>query len=153
MAAVGQFANGKMTYFGIGELQDRMFTTALLTSTNIFLQVQKDNITPLYVINLLISDVIQLCSMIIIVANNVSEETCKVFNYIYYFGVMAGVGFMMCVSLERYSNYQSNINVAAVLLYISSAVQRPCMCLSYFTGIWSLPGQCGTASDDQSRFL
>ncbi|KAK2824658.1 hypothetical protein Q5P01_021833 [Channa striata] len=64
--------------------------------------VQKDNVVPIYVINLLISDVIQLCCMIVSVAVNKSSETFKVFFYIYHFGLLASVCFMVFIAMERY---------------------------------------------------
>uniref|UniRef100_A0A8C9Y623 G-protein coupled receptors family 1 profile domain-containing protein n=1 Tax=Sander lucioperca TaxID=283035 RepID=A0A8C9Y623_SANLU len=67
----------------LGDVQN-MFTTALFTLTNVFLQVGKDNVAPIYVINLLISDLIH-----------------TIFT-IYYSGLMASVCFMVCIALERY---------------------------------------------------
>ncbi|KAI3363504.1 hypothetical protein L3Q82_012102 [Scortum barcoo] len=64
--------------------------------------VQKDHVTPIYVINLLISDLIQLCCMIIQVARPRGWILYKVFYYIYVFGLMSSVGFMVCVAMERY---------------------------------------------------
>ena len=78
-----------------------MFSAAFFITTNVFLQVQNNNVAPIYIINLLISDIIQLCYMIVVVANPVDWKICKIFYYIYCFGVLASVGFMVCVALER----------------------------------------------------
>ncbi|KAI3362830.1 hypothetical protein L3Q82_001871 [Scortum barcoo] len=64
--------------------------------------VQKDHVTPIYVINLLISDLIQLCCMIIQVARPMNWTPCEVFNLIHFFGLTSSVGFMVCVAMERY---------------------------------------------------
>ncbi|XP_044229421.1 uncharacterized protein LOC122997389 [Thunnus albacares] len=66
------------------------------------LKVQKNNVAPIYIINLLISEIIQLCCMIVEVANPVDWKICKILYYIYSFGVVTSVGFMVCVALERY---------------------------------------------------
>lgn len=74
----------------------------LITFTNVFLQVRNDHVAPIYVINLLISDPIQLCCMIVWLAQ---PKGWKIHGYtiiiIYYIGVIASVCFMVCVALER----------------------------------------------------
>lgn len=68
---------------------------AWICSTNGSLQVRKDNVAPIYVVNLLISDLLLLCSMII-------RETRLVrVPYIFQFALMVSVGFMVSVALER----------------------------------------------------
>ncbi|XP_027131694.1 G-protein coupled receptor 4-like [Larimichthys crocea] len=64
-------------------------------------QVRNGQVAPIYVINLLISDIIQFCCMI---AWNAPAEVLnsKIVNTIYDFSLMASVGFMVCVALERY---------------------------------------------------
>ncbi|KAK2824652.1 hypothetical protein Q5P01_021827 [Channa striata] len=60
--------------------------------------VQKNNVAPIYIINLLISDLVQFCCMII-------RETGAVWSTVgpvYIFGLTASVGFMVCIALERY---------------------------------------------------
>ncbi|XP_047459483.1 G-protein coupled receptor 4-like [Mugil cephalus] len=60
--------------------------------------VRKDHGAPVYVINLLISDIIQLICMIGWVTNSCN----LMFLYIYNHGLLSSVGFMVCISLERY---------------------------------------------------
>ncbi|XP_044229196.1 ovarian cancer G-protein coupled receptor 1-like isoform X1 [Thunnus albacares] len=69
---------------------------------SLYSQVQNNNVAPIYIINLLISDIIQLCYMIFLVANPVDWKIYKIFFYIYCFGGVSSVGFMVCVALERY---------------------------------------------------
>ncbi|XP_047459566.1 G-protein coupled receptor 4-like [Mugil cephalus] len=59
---------------------------------------RNDHSAHIYATNLLISDLIQLCCMIAWVAG----EKCKEMLFLYFFGVFSSVGFMVCISLERY---------------------------------------------------
>ncbi|XP_055361264.1 ovarian cancer G-protein coupled receptor 1-like [Betta splendens] len=62
--------------------------------------VKKDNVAPIFVINLLVSDVIQLCGMIIL---RTGQGTVFITgDCMYTFGLSASVGFMLCIALERY---------------------------------------------------
>nr|XP_029132673.1 G-protein coupled receptor 4-like [Labrus bergylta] len=62
--------------------------------------VRKDHVAPIYVINLLISDLIQFCCLLILEINQ--HQSLNIVNYIYSSGLMTSVCFMVCVSLERY---------------------------------------------------
>ncbi|KAF1375385.1 hypothetical protein PFLUV_G00219480 [Perca fluviatilis] len=61
--------------------------------------VQKDNVAPIYVINLLISDLIQFCCMISFVAQ---PYDLHIVDGVYFSSLMASAGFMVCIALERY---------------------------------------------------
>ncbi|XP_044229418.1 G-protein coupled receptor 4-like [Thunnus albacares] len=74
----------------------------LVAIYSLYSQVQNNNVAPIYIINLLISDIIQLCYMIFLVDNPVDLNIYKIFFYIYCFGGVSSVGFMVCVALERY---------------------------------------------------
>ncbi|XP_078144765.1 uncharacterized protein LOC144542354 [Centroberyx gerrardi] len=64
--------------------------------------VRDGQVAPIYVINLLVSDLIQFCCMAVREAAPWGL-THSVFLYtLYEIGVMASVGFMVCVALERY---------------------------------------------------
>ncbi|XP_039640643.1 G-protein coupled receptor 4-like [Perca fluviatilis] len=64
--------------------------------------VGKDHVAPIYVINLLISDIIEFCCMIGFVVSQKNKNKETIFKMIYYSGLMASVGFMVCIALERY---------------------------------------------------
>ncbi|XP_030298327.1 psychosine receptor-like [Sparus aurata] len=64
--------------------------------------VRKNHVAPIYVINLLISDLIQLCCLIIWLAEEKKSITYIVGSFLYNVGLMASVGFMVCIALERY---------------------------------------------------
>ncbi|XP_044228187.1 G-protein coupled receptor 4-like [Thunnus albacares] len=65
------------------------------------LKVQNNNVAPIYIINLLISDIIQFCCMIVDVAKP-DRNIHIAFSIIYFYSVLASVGFMVCIALERY---------------------------------------------------
>ncbi|XP_038588812.1 G-protein coupled receptor 4-like [Micropterus salmoides] len=64
--------------------------------------VRSDHVAPIYVINLLIADLIQLCCMIVDVAKPEDKKIYNIFSYIHLFALFASIGFMVCVALERY---------------------------------------------------
>ncbi|XP_042289549.1 lysophosphatidic acid receptor 4-like isoform X4 [Thunnus maccoyii] len=66
------------------------------------LKVQNNNVAPIFIINLLISDIIQLCCMIVKLAKPMGWNIYEILFNIYYYSVLASVGFMVCVALERY---------------------------------------------------
>ncbi|XP_062286467.1 G-protein coupled receptor 4-like isoform X2 [Scomber scombrus] len=63
--------------------------------------VRHNHIAPIYVINLLISDLIQLCCMATMLGKP-KLDWVNIIVSIHLIGVMASVGFMVCISLERY---------------------------------------------------
>ncbi|XP_028279814.1 G-protein coupled receptor 4-like [Parambassis ranga] len=74
----------------------------LVSIYSVYFTVRNDNVAPIYVINYLISDLIQLCSMIVWVAEPNYWKIYEIFFYLYGLSVTASSGFMVCVALERY---------------------------------------------------
>ncbi|XP_042290130.1 G-protein coupled receptor 4-like [Thunnus maccoyii] len=74
----------------------------LVAIYSLYSQVQNNNVAPIFIINLLISDIIQFCYMIIKVTEPVDLKIYRIFFYIYCFGLVTSVGFMVCIALERY---------------------------------------------------
>ncbi|TDH01591.1 hypothetical protein EPR50_G00182000 [Perca flavescens] len=64
--------------------------------------VGKDNVAPIYVINLLISDLIQFCCMIGFLAQPGYQDIYQIGGRIYFSSLVASVYFMVCIALERY---------------------------------------------------
>ncbi|XP_028458787.1 mas-related G-protein coupled receptor member A4-like [Perca flavescens] len=64
--------------------------------------VRNDHVVPIYVINLLISDLIQLCCMIWDVAQPKNTIMYIIYNSIYSYSLMTSVGFMVFIAMERY---------------------------------------------------
>nr|XP_020481866.2 G-protein coupled receptor 4-like [Labrus bergylta] len=60
--------------------------------------VRKDHVAPIYVINLLITDVIQFCFLLI----QEIKQNDDIVRYIYRSSLVTSIRFMVCVSLERY---------------------------------------------------
>nr|XP_033468764.1 mas-related G-protein coupled receptor member A4-like [Epinephelus lanceolatus] len=65
-------------------------------------KVMNDRVGPVYVINLLISDLIQFCGMIFEMAQPKDRTVIDTFTYIYVYCLVASVCFMVCIALERY---------------------------------------------------
>ncbi|XP_040929582.2 lysophosphatidic acid receptor 4-like [Betta splendens] len=59
--------------------------------------VKKDNVAPIYVINLLVSDLVQLCATIIL-----ETKYGTIGSFMFDFALVASVGFMVCIAMERY---------------------------------------------------
>ncbi|XP_045921181.1 G-protein coupled receptor 4-like [Micropterus dolomieu] len=74
----------------------------LVAISALYSMVRSDHVAPIYLINLLISDLIQLCCMIVEVAPP-EDEIISVMSFcIYLSGQIASVYFMVCIALERY---------------------------------------------------
>ncbi|XP_054877682.1 G-protein coupled receptor 4-like [Poeciliopsis prolifica] len=73
----------------------------LIVMIAVFSQVRKGQDAPVYVINLLVSDIFQLCSRIPANFSRLSEDDLT-YIHIVYFGIMVSVGFMVCIFCERY---------------------------------------------------
>ncbi|XP_029007065.1 mas-related G-protein coupled receptor member X1-like [Betta splendens] len=91
--------------------------------------VKKDNVAPIFVINLLVSDIIQLCGMILLLTG---DGIASLISYIvYYIGMLASVGFMLCIALERY------LLIVWPLWYRTKRTVK--MCLLLCAVVWTLP--------------
>ncbi|XP_078141509.1 uncharacterized protein LOC144539639 [Centroberyx gerrardi] len=102
----------------------------LLAICALYSMVRDGQVAPIYVINLLVSDLIQLCFMVVRL-----EAPC-----IYFSGLMASVGFMVCVALERYLviacplwyHFRRNIKVSLVVSFMVWAFSLVLFILIYF---------------------
>ncbi|XP_038586177.1 G-protein coupled receptor 4-like isoform X2 [Micropterus salmoides] len=68
----------------------------------LYSMVRRDQVAPIYLINLLISDILQFCCMIVWVAPNIRGQISDIFLYIHFSALFASICFMVCISLERY---------------------------------------------------
>ncbi|XP_030296647.1 ovarian cancer G-protein coupled receptor 1-like [Sparus aurata] len=68
----------------------------------LYLLVRNDHVAPIYVINLLITDLIQLCYMIVWLTRDKNLLVTVIFIGIYDHCIGASVCFMVCVAMERY---------------------------------------------------
>ncbi|KAL7383805.1 hypothetical protein ABVT39_018017 [Epinephelus coioides] len=66
--------------------------------------VKDDHVVPIYVINLLITDLIQLCCMIAwVLPEDWILPWAELISYIMYFScLVTSIGFMVCIALKRY---------------------------------------------------
>ncbi|KAG8000308.1 G-protein coupled receptor 4 [Nibea albiflora] len=67
----------------------------------LYCQVRNGQVAPIYVINLLITDIIQLCCLTVEVAAP-KDWNIEITVIIYIYSLLTSVGFMVCVALERY---------------------------------------------------
>ncbi|XP_042358486.1 G-protein coupled receptor 4-like [Plectropomus leopardus] len=73
----------------------------LLAIYALYSLVKDDHIAPIYVINLLITDVIQLCCLIVEVSQR--ERPTETFSdLIRFYCLTTSVCFMVCIAMERY---------------------------------------------------
>ncbi|XP_060896967.1 G-protein coupled receptor 4-like [Labrus mixtus] len=75
---------------------------ALIAIYALFTLVQNNHVAPIYVINLLIADIFQHCCIITEAERSFYEHEFSRLVYAYIYSLMASVGFMVCLSLERY---------------------------------------------------
>ncbi|XP_038586202.1 mas-related G-protein coupled receptor member X4-like [Micropterus salmoides] len=106
----------------------------------LYSMVRSDHVVPIYVINLLITDLIQLCFMIVQVAPNVDEKIYNIFLYIYLSALFTRVYFMVCISLERYLviahplwyRFRRTIKSSVVICVLVWAIIAVCAIRFYF---------------------
>ncbi|KAM8739454.1 uncharacterized protein AB9X84_021557 [Acanthopagrus schlegelii] len=65
----------------------------------LYSMVRGDHVAPIYIINLLISNLIQFCCMIVEMATDMEHDIEDFFHSLCQ---LASVGFMVCIALERY---------------------------------------------------
>nr|XP_046258168.1 mas-related G-protein coupled receptor member A6-like isoform X2 [Scatophagus argus] len=74
----------------------------LMAICAVFSLVRNNHVAPIYVINLLISDLIQFCCLITKVAACEDQKIATMVALAHDFGLVASVCFMVCIALERY---------------------------------------------------
>ncbi|KAI3362834.1 hypothetical protein L3Q82_001876 [Scortum barcoo] len=96
--------------------------------------VQKDHVTPIYVINLLISDLIQLCCMIIQVIQPTDWTPCETYYYIYFFGLLSSVGLerYLVVAWPLWYHFRRTIKSSVVVCVVVWALPLVCVLPVYF---------------------
>ncbi|XP_054877619.1 G-protein coupled receptor 4-like isoform X2 [Poeciliopsis prolifica] len=99
----------------------------------VYCLIQRDHSAPVYIINLLISDLIQLCCLVAWKADKFHD----IINYSYLFALTGSIGFMVCISLERYlviakplwyrfrRNIKTSLTVCAVVWTLAFASVLP----------------------------
>ncbi|XP_029926596.1 G-protein coupled receptor 4-like [Myripristis murdjan] len=65
--------------------------------------VRENHVAPIFVMNLFLSDLIQMCCFVMWLAAPKDLNIISTSGQLYYVGLMASVGFMVCVAMERYT--------------------------------------------------
>ncbi|XP_038586194.1 G-protein coupled receptor 4-like [Micropterus salmoides] len=108
----------------------------------LYSMVRRDHVAPIYLINLLITDILQFCCMIIRVALNVDWMRYFI-HRIYLSALIASVYFMVCISLERYLviahplwyRFRRTIKTSVVLCVLVWVLSAVCAVCFYFTDV------------------
>ncbi|CAJ1067836.1 G-protein coupled receptor 4-like [Xyrichtys novacula] len=74
----------------------------LMAIYSVYFMVQRDHVAPIYIINLLIADLIQLCCMISWEIPSVGWDDKEISSVVHQIAVLASVGFMVALAMERY---------------------------------------------------
>ncbi|XP_045898583.1 G-protein coupled receptor 4-like [Micropterus dolomieu] len=106
----------------------------------LYSMVRRDHVAPIYLINLLITDILQFCCMIVRVTPNVDSNIKKIFYFIYLSALFASVFFMVCISLERYLviahplwyRFRRTIKTSVVLCVLVWVLSAVCGFLDFF---------------------
>ncbi|KAM3606722.1 uncharacterized protein V6R79_022021 [Siganus canaliculatus] len=107
---------------------------------SVYSLIRNDHTAPIYVINLLVSDVIQLCCLIVRVARHEEYKQRGVTFFIYNFGLIVSIFFMMCISLERYLvvacplwyRFRQTIRISVLVCVVVWVFPPTCILIFYF---------------------
>ncbi|XP_045921187.1 G-protein coupled receptor 4-like [Micropterus dolomieu] len=107
----------------------------------LYSMVRSDHVAPIYVINLLISDLIQFCYMIVEVVPNVDWNIKIIFLFIYLSALFTSICFMVCIALERYLviahplwyRFRRTIKSSVVICVLVWVLSGVCAVCVYFT--------------------
>ncbi|XP_071389806.1 G-protein coupled receptor 4-like [Centroberyx affinis] len=119
----------------------------LLAICALYSLVQDGHVAPIYVINLLVSNLIQLCCLVVREAAPWGNINFVFSYHIYYIGITASVSFMVCVSLERYLviacplwyRFRRTIKFSLVVSLMVWAFSIVHLIVTYFV-MWRLSG-------------
>ncbi|XP_029926894.1 G-protein coupled receptor 4-like [Myripristis murdjan] len=70
---------------------------------SLYSMVRENHVAPIFVMNLFLSDLIQMCCFVMWLAAPKDLNIISTSGQLYYVGLMASVGFMVCVAMERYT--------------------------------------------------
>ncbi|KAM3606733.1 uncharacterized protein V6R79_022291 [Siganus canaliculatus] len=107
---------------------------------SVYSLIRNDHTAPIYVINLLVSDVIQLCCLIVFLVRPEEYEQRGVTFFIYNFGLIVSIFFMMCISLERYLvvacplwyRFRQTIRISVLVCVVVWVFPPTCILIFYF---------------------
>ncbi|XP_078016839.1 G-protein coupled receptor 68-like [Epinephelus lanceolatus] len=110
----------------------------------LFSEVQNDHVAPIYVINLLISDLIQLCCLTYELVQPKERIIFIIIYRIYSYCLVASICFMMCIALERYLviacplwyRFRRTIKISVLVCVVVWALPLVCLLPFFF---WDNP--------------
>ncbi|KAM3606634.1 uncharacterized protein V6R79_020043 [Siganus canaliculatus] len=112
----------------------------LAAISSVYSLIRNDHTAPIYVINLLVSDVIQLCCLIVRVARHEEDKPRNFIFFIYYLCLIVSIFFMMCISLERYLvvacplwyRFRQTIRISVLVCIVVWVFPPTCILIFYF---------------------